>query len=595
MCLFAGTIGTPAFAESDSMQAKSLRAFDEWSAIAAAEHESPAYLGSRTFDLKATWNGPDGNVVRLVVRQPAFSGSRKPVFISPPPAGVDARPLVETALARARATGANTLRFAPGEYEFLTTEPKFRSHLRLENLSDFVVEGNGARLNFHANAPGLWIQQSQRLRVENLTLNYALRTTSIGRIVALGSRRALVIDDAYPVDKKDKIAQIAELKPEAMSYVVGGGRIIFAPEDAQQASFSGRQTYVSPRLEKLLPGTRYMVLHHFYGGQAIKIDGLRTAEQTEDITLAALTVHSAPGMGVTVTGLRRGLAVVDSRFVSLPDGVSPGSVSWDGVHVHSGGGDILITGNRFELLGDDAVNLSNPIHTIQALHPVARRLTLAVSSRFIVQSDTLAFFGPDGGFQGTAKVVAPPVASGDNEFAISIDVLPPGVNIKSVVRTVGLIGRRYKIADNIIENTNGHAVLAQIPHGLIENNIVRDINRNAIRLLSDVGSWNEGVGAFNVAVRGNIIVNPGIDALLDFPWGAITAYSGASGRMLSPHLYNRDLSITDNRIENFRQGCITVISSRNVLARGNTCIRDPKADKGTRPRVTLRSIDVVNE
>lgn len=593
--LLIASVGSAQLLVGGQTTTESLQRFDQWTNIVGGQHESPALANSRSHDLKAEWKGPDGKTVTLVVRQPVFINNRKRILLRPPPSSVDARPLIESALQRLRAENANTLSLAPGDYHFLTTEPKFRSHLRLEELSDFILEGNGARLIFHNEAHGLWIQQSQRIRIEKLTLDYAIRTTSIGQIVERDGRKVLVIDKAYPVEARDGIAQIAELRPDAMSFVIGGGRVIFIPKDGVRAAFVGDQTYESPRFSRLAVGSRYMVLHHYYGPQAVKIDGHRTSKQTEDITLAELKVHASPGMGITTTGLRRGLAVVDSQFVAAEEGLNPGTVSWDAVNVHSGGGDILIRGNRFELVMDDAINLYSPIHTIRALDISSRRVVLAISSRFIAESDTLAFFANDGGFQGTAKVIAPPVAAPNNEFIFTLDQLPPGTGMQSVVRAVELITRRFKVADNVIENISGHAILTQIPHGLISNNTVRNINRNAIRLLSDIGTWNEGVGAFNVAVRGNTIVNPGVDPVLDFPWAVITAYSGASGRVMSPHFYNRDLEISDNRIENYLQGCISVISSLNVVVRRNTCLQHPKADRSAKPLVTLRSSGVVNE
>lgn len=595
VCIFIASIGVTHSIAADQTAAESLQRFEQWSAIASDQHESPAIANSRNHDLKAEWQGPNGKTVKLVVRQSVFINNRKRVFVTPPPKGVDARPLIETALQRLRAEGANTLSLASGDYHFLTTEPKFKSHVLLAELSDFIFEGNGARFIFHNEAHGFWIQQSQRLRVEGLTLDYAIRTTSIGRIAERNGRKVLVIDKAYPVIAQNGIAQIAELQSDTLSYVVGGGRVIFNSKDGVVANFVGDQTYESPLFNRLVIGSRFMVLHQYYGPQAIKIDGLRNPKQTEDITLANLKIHSSPGMGITTTGLRRGLAVIDSQFVAAEGGLNAGSVSWDAVNVHSGGGDILISGNRFELMVDDAINLYSPVHPVKAINTTAGTVMLAVSSRFIAQSDTLAFFANDGGFLGTAKVIAPPVAAPNNEYILSVDQLPQGAGMQSLVRTVELITRRFKITDNVIQNISGHAILAQIPHGLIANNVVRNINRNAIRLLSDIGTWNEGVGAFNVAVRSNTIVNPGIDPVLDFPWAAITAYSGASGRVLSPHFYNRDLEITDNKVENYKQGCISVMSSLNVVARGNRCVRDPKADKAAKPWVALRSSGVVNE
>ncbi|MFY8042163.1 MAG: hypothetical protein ACOVOD_04485, partial [Rhodoferax sp.] len=81
---------------------------------------------SRKHDLLSQWQGADGQTVTLVVRQPVFLNNRKRVSLSPPPKGTDARPLVESALQRLRAENANTLSLAPGDYDFLSTEPKFK-------------------------------------------------------------------------------------------------------------------------------------------------------------------------------------------------------------------------------------------------------------------------------------------------------------------------------------------------------------------------------------------------------------------------------------------------------------------------------------
>nr|CBA27707.1 hypothetical protein Csp_A03630 [Curvibacter putative symbiont of Hydra magnipapillata] len=65
--------------------------------------------------------------------------------------------------------------------------------------------------------------------------------------------------------------------------------------------------------------------------------------------------------------------------------------------------------------------------------------------------------------------------------------------------------------------------------------------------------------------------------------------------MLSPHFYNRDLEISDNRIENYKQGCISVTNSLGVVSRRNTCIRDSNAEKTALPWFVVRSKGVINE
>lgn len=563
-------------------QSAEIANFDRWAALARGRHESEAWASSRSHDLKEEWVGADGKAVKLVVRQPVYLNARKRIVISPPAAHEDARPYFEAALIRLRNEKANTLSVAPGIYNFFSTEKKVGAHLLLEGLSDFILEGKGAILNFYHNAPGIRVQQSQRVRIEGVTLNFDFRTTSIGRIESRGGTRVLVIDSAYPVTANDKLAQVAEIESDNLHFVTGGARAVFGPTSPYQSSYIGNQTYESKLFEKMAPGTRAFVMHHWYGASAIKVDGQRTANQTEDITIADVSFHSGPGMGATVTGLKRGFAVVGSRFVPGPEGKNPGGIEWDGIHVHLGGGDILISNNRFSVLGDDAVNLSNPIHPIRSVDHSTSSVVLGMSSRFIAKGDKLGFFNEDGKFLGTGTVTDVPQDKKNSDFLMRLDKLPPEVTLQSVVRDIDLITSRYKISKNLVENNNVHGFLAQIPNGLIEKNSIRDMPRNAIRLLSDVGNWNEGVGSFNVVVRENALKNIGIDPITDVPWAAIAVYGGVKGRKgihLSNELVNEDIEIVNNTIENYVQGCISIANSRNALVKGNKCI----SGKNTRP------------
>lgn len=573
-------------------QSQELANFDLWSALVRGRHESEVWSSSRSHDLKEEWVGADGKTVKLVVRQPVYLDARKRVVIHPPAPNEDARPYFEAALLRLRNEKANTLSVAPGNYNFFSTEKKVGAHLLLEDLSDFILEGKGAVFNFYNNAPGIRVQQSQRVRIEGVSLNFDFRTTSVGRIESRGLTRVLVIDSAYPVTAEDKLAQVAEIEAKGLRFVTGGARAVFGPTSPYQSTYVGSQTYESKLFERMALGTRVFVMHHWYGASAIKVDGHRTPNQTEDITIANVNFHSGPGMGVSVTGLKRGIAIVGSSFVPGPGGKNPGGIEWDGIHVHLGGGDILISNNRFSVLGDDAVNLSNPIHSIRAVDHGLATVVLGVSSRFITKGDKLAFFDEDGKYLGVSSVTALPLDKGNSDFAVQVDKLPTEVTKTSFVRDIALITSRYKVSNSLVENINGHGVLAQIPNGLIQQNVIRNIPRNAIRLLSDIGNWNEGVGSFNVVVRDNTLKNIGIDPITDVPWAAIAVYGSAKQRKgihLSKELVNEDIEIVNNTIENYVQGCIAVANSRNALVKGNKCISGKNTRSEAAPMTSVRS------
>jgi len=563
-----------ALSNSDSAQTNNspvnIKAFDIWATLAQGKWISPVWEQGRAHDIKTEWIGPDGKNIKLIVRQPIGAEKRKKVTLAPIKPDEDARPFFEKAIAKARQENANTLSINPGIYNFLTTEKNAGAHLLLENLKDFIIEGNGAQLSFSQNSPGMLIRQSQRIRIENLHLSFSLRSTSLGTIQLVGDKKKLVIDAKFPVTENDKIYQISEIDPVKLQFIPGGVRIITAPEN-ELPVFDRHQAYSAKSFQKLKIGSRFLIIHQWYGGSAIKIDGTRNKDQTEDISITGVNIHSTPGMGIAITGLKRGFAVTDSSFCPDPKSSNIAGPAWDGLHIVSGGGDILISRNRFTMLGDDAMNLNNPIHSIASIARENRKLILSKSSRFVAKGDTLAFFDEHGGYIGKSAVAGDTVDKGRGNFEVSVDALPAEVSEKSFVRDLELIGSRFAVTDNAIEDLNGHGVLAQIPNGLIAHNSFQRLNRNAIRLLSSVGTWNEGVGAFNVAVRDNVVENGGVDSGMDIPWSAITVYGQRRGGNLSEYLFNENIEISGNRLKGLKQSCIGVANSRKVLLKNNLC------------------------
>jgi parallel beta-helix repeat protein len=545
------------------------KSFLQWSAIASAQTTSPA--NAESGDYARQWAAPDGRSIKLVVKVPHPRIGASEVKLTNVPEGEDARPYFEAALERVKVKGAGRFVIPPGTYTFKSLAIETPAHLILKNLSDLTIEGTGATLVFTQNQPGLYINSSKRLRVKGLTLDYAMRTSSIGTIVNRDGQNALLIDSKYPVTASDAVYFVSEYDPAKRQWVQGGQRSIMPPDSPNPAVYVGNQTYASAAFKNIKAGKNYVVFHHWYGGPAIRIDDMPGPNQSEDIVIDSITLHSAPGMGIFAYGIKRGLAIINSSIVPRPDGSNPVSTEYDAIHVQLGGGDILINGNHIAGQGDDGINLNNAVHPIVSIADQGRTLVLSKYSRFISAGDALAFFDDSGGYLGQAKVTDKPKALGGLNNQISLDHAIPGISPSSVVRDIALISSRFDVSGNTIEACNCHGVLVQLPNGRVEGNTFRNLRANAVRLLTDVGSWKEGVGAFNVIVSRNNISNSGIDNSLPLPWAAISAYGGARGNLVSATPVNRYLDVIDNTISDSKQGCITIASSRDVKVKGNTC------------------------
>jgi hypothetical protein len=543
--------------------------FEAWSTLAAAATVSPAQANEG--DFVRAWRGPDGREIRLVVKRPRPRADAPVVKLAPVPEGEDAQPYFQRALAQVRERKAATLLIPRGAYVFKSLpEKNAPGQLLLRDLSDVSIVGDGATLVFTRDMHGMFLQRARRVRIAGVTLDYDLRIASMARVERRDGDNVLVVDPRFPVSEADAVRYVSEYDPAARRWVPGGRRVLLPPGHADTARYLGEQAYASPAFRALTPGQHYTVFHQWYGGQAIRIEDVPGPAQSEDIVIEGVTVRTAPGMGILAYGLKRGLAVVDSRIEPDPAGAAPVSTAYDAIHVQLGGGDVLIAGNRIRRQGDDGINLNNPVIPVVSNEDDGRTLVLGAYSRFIRPGDMLAFFDEQGQLTDQARVVAPPspLKGLDHRVRLERPVLAaPG----STVRDLSLISSRFDVSGNLIEDCHCHALLAQWPNGRIEGNTFRHLRANAVRLLTDVGQWKEGTGAFNVSVRGNELSDIGLDTAPLLPWAAITVYGGARHARLATAPVNRYIDIADNAIRDARQGCVTVASARDVRIERNTC------------------------
>ncbi|NML17778.1 right-handed parallel beta-helix repeat-containing protein [Azohydromonas caseinilytica] len=566
-------------------------AFETWSTLASAESVSPARAAEG--DFVRQWRGPDGREIRLVVKRPRPAADAPVVRLPPVPDGEDAQPYFQRALAEVRERKAGRLLIPRGTYVFKSlAEKNAPGHLLLRDLSDLSIEGDGATLVFTRDLHGLFLQRARRVRLSGVTLDYALRTVSVARAERRDGENVLVIDPRYLVTGADAVRYVSEYDAAAQRWVPGGKRVLLPPGHADSARYLGEQAWASPAFKTLQPGQRYTVFHHWYGGQAIRIEDVPGPQQSEDIVIEGVTIHSAPGMGILAYGLRRGLAIVDSRIEPRADGSSPVSTSYDAIHVQLGGGDVLIAGNRIRRQGDDGINLNNPVSPVVRSEDGGRALVLGAYSRFIRQGDMLAFFDGQGQLSEQVRVGEAPKPLGGLDHRVVLE-RPVDVASGSTVRDLALLSARFDVSGNTIEDCHCHGLLAQWPNGRIEGNTFRHLRANAIRLLTDVGQWKEGIGAFNVSVRGNEFTDIGLDTAPLLPWGAITVYGGARGGRLATEPVNRHIEIVDNRIRGAEQGCVTVASARDVRVEGNRCEATNRQSPGKPSLQVLQAGEVV--
>jgi hypothetical protein len=550
---------------------KSAKATDfqvEWNNAAISQLISPA-RNINSDQISYTWQSVIGRPVVVAVRKPI--STKKHFYRIPcPQVGVDgADEFVQSELSNALRIKANHIQFSSCSYHFHRTQLNGLGHFLLIGLSDVVLDGGGASFVFHANKPGIYVEDSQRLIIKNFNLSYAFVSTSVGMIGQVGGDKGLILSEKYS-SAPDSIFQLTELRGVGLSWVRGGKRLIVPPEKQDLIYRRGDRFFVSKMFNSLPLGARFFVSHYWYGGQAIYIGSRGATVGNEDISIVDNVISSTPGVAIAVEQLRRGIAIVSNKITPNPDGISAGSSAWDGIHVSQSGGDVFIKNNQIMATGDDAINISNHVQKIEGVHRSTKALILR---RYVGRIKRgLRFFVFDATGVPYAKgTVSRVIPLGDGRHVkVILNNMPSGVKKNDAIRFVDFISSRAAIVDNFISECACHGLLLQIPNAIVVGNFVSNTRQSAIRLLADTTKWYEGVGILNVAVLNNLIYNPGVDDDSSGARGAISLYANVVGSAI----VNFDVNLVGNRMVGVLHDCLYIANSARVSYSNNVCEKE---------------------
>lgn len=532
-------------------------AFDEWRAIAQREAISPVEPGPG--DLVEQRTGANGRPIRVVVLAPRPPAAAGTVSVKPPPQGADAAPMLAEALQKARRLGAHRLALAPGVYRLAsrTRVVDADAALVLRDLQDFTIEGAGATLLVASVGNGLVISNCQRLRLSGVTIDYDTPTSGSGVVVEKNGQKVIRLDPGAAAG--EKLHQVIVRSEEV-------DRRYFFGRKGVDLQKTGDELSAGSALDKLPAGAPVLLKFHHYQGAAIQVRDGNHLHASSDLIFDRVVIHASTGAGVDIERMGRGLALVKLQIRARPNG-PPLSVEFDGVHVTSFGGDLILRDSLIRDQGDDAINLSTVVHRVESATPGSDELVLSHRTDVIAVGDTLAFFDLSGGYLSQARVRA--FLPSPQHRRVKLDRPAPPLAL-AYARNLDLLGRRYVIAGNRIGPCQCHGILAQTPNGVIENNVMKGLRFNAVRLLTSLKPWKEGAGAFNIAVLNNEIRDTGGDRNKRVPHAAISVYM-QNETYLTAAPVGGDVAIRGNLLDNVAQGCIHADGVRNLSVRDNRC------------------------
>lgn len=557
----AQQLDTAVAAQAAATPTPAATGFDTWAKRLMADRLSPKVPTGA--DISLGWTGADGRVANVVVRVPQTQG-KQTITISPPAANADATPLFTAAFASLRKSGGGTLRVGAGEYHFksTSTEPPGQGHLLLYRLNDVDIRATGAKFLFETNAYGVFIQDCERVRISGAQMRDPRPMSGTGQIEKVEGGYNLVLDAPLPdgaaINWVQPVNQNTRTWPQTMQ------RTIVTPGMKQPTRIDDR-TFTVPEFKNLKDWRYVSVKYEWYSPGTVYIRDSYTGVNN-DIILDGVKFGSHAGLGVLIRSRGRGFALQNSSFAADPG--RPYSANYDGFHVAAAAGDILIRNNTFANTGDDQINLRSIIHKVA---PVSADVaTISNEGRMIRLGDEVAFFDKDGEYLGKRIVSQVPPLGNSDTVTLTFGKGDP-FDKAVFARSINITPRRFAVVNNTMADSGGHGMLIQIANGLIQNNVIRDLPRTAIRMLTSFDPWSEGAGAINVRVSGNTIENGVGEMSTGFATGIITSVGEVISTKLPNNFLNGWLQIDNNTFTAPRAPCITIYNTKGFVQDKNSC------------------------
>jgi len=480
------------------------------------------------------------------------------------------------------------------------------------SIADLDIDLSGSTLDFAAPTTGIWIQNAQRLRLENFTVDWPnLRIASLGTIVAdpgNAGHNALVLDDAYvatdPYTGTAVQIQAVDVWDDGPNAVNPQGDIdlsagnsnetYFIFQNAPQPTFVGKTTagnqtfscsscnFVNSPTDStcnmfagcanfdLFPvGTRVLVRHYTYNGYAILVNW------SNDVDIENLVLQTGPGSGIGVgnAGGFRGFRLANSSIKRAAGRLI--STASDGIDVTNTRGDIIIEGNEIAFQGDDAVNLGSQFQAIASVSSTTISITGGCepdTADFPIAGDTLAFFDSSLNYLGAAKAgavsgslcVAPlslQVAldcSGDSACPAMVAALTSADSFLDMTQQAT---GRFVVRNNNFHENRGHGTVVNAPYGLVDGNTYY---RNSFGAIA-VGA-SGGPGATNLTISNNTISWPGLDAQY---YGAISLQA-VPAQGVAPSTVFQKILVSGNAISNTQGPALVTSFASQVRIASNT-------------------------
>lgn len=507
------------------------------------------------------------------------------------------------ALAYCRSKRINKLIVPKGIYHFGVCEQD--AHLQLDDMEDFVLDGQGSEFVFESLRSYLSIRGSSKILVKDLVLDWnwdKAPLASVGVVTKVASDGSFIECtfpeyETVPEDMKFSIVgpfdparytpgckNGIEFRPYRNDHVKESGDKI-SDEKMQNLVrelsniFLPRQEKVDNTVLRFYTVDSEFTMQHFHKGECFRFRHYEydistvPIENSTDVTLENITIYSAPGSGFVGNGDIHGLHFKNCRVTVRPGSVRNISTATDCLHVCNSQGNFIIEGCEFGFAGDDCINIHDnssmgieriDTHTLLALRVTKEAVLFETGYPVELRN-------PDLSPTGFSSVLTGVSYRPENRTCLLTfaDELP-----ETLLSDTVLWNRRFQTQNYIIRNcrfvnNRARGVLLQGSNGLVEDNVFENIQGAAIQIETGCESrWSEGHGVKNLILRRNIIRHCDLNA-----WQMAELYMGVylpDGRTETSVFEN--ILIEQNSFIDCPRLAMFLSSCKNVIVRDNVII-----------------------
>lgn len=508
---------------------------------------------------------------------------------------MDQGPALRKAISALRDSGAKVLQIPKGEYHIYSSDAlpmsfhasnhdqpaKHAVGIPLVDLRDVTIEGNGAVFVFHGKMIPMLLMDSQNVKVNNLSVDFARAWVTEAKVLSLDDKAVeFSIDEKeYPCVVKDgRLVMVGEDWEGsiscAMAFKKGTKHIAAGTGDIgwnSHVEVTGKKGVYRALWNLKSRGIEcgdVLVLRNYsrpHPGCVVY--------RTKNTIFNNVAIHRSIGMSILVQRSEN-FSMNGGGVYIRPNTnrVSAGGV--DATHFSNVKGKVVVKNALFEGMMDDAINVHATCLSVEEIIDAQTircqyKHGQAIGFETFLPGEKLQFIkGPT---LEPVDVVEVLTVQKKNSRELIIQVkghLPTGVAVGDAIENADYHPEVVFI-NNLVRNNRARGALFTTPKKvLVDGNCFDHSSGSAILLAGDAQGWYESGACRDVTISNNKFIN-NLTSMYQFTNGIISICPEVRQLQAQKAYYHRNIVIKNNEFVTFDVPLLSAISARNLSFEGN--------------------------